>query len=135
MRTEFLALGGSYQTRVRVPRLSHVVERRIDLTWLTDLYSSTENVRVSSSQLQTVISNISALLAGKRFDDLAFILASLKFDRVAPEVLIAFARQTAQVRTKIGHWTTFISTAERSLDARGINGKKLLRGLSQASGA
>jgi hypothetical protein len=135
MRTEFRALGGNYKVSEQVPRLANVVERRVDLSWLTELYSSNENVRISSSQLQSVISNINSLLARRRFDDMAFLLASLKLDRVAPEVLIAFARQTAQVRNHIAHWTAFIGKAEQSLNVRGMNGKKLLRGLGQANTA
>jgi hypothetical protein len=129
-RSAFHALGGSYisiENLAPVPAV--VVERRTDLSWLTTLYSSTENVRISSAQLQDVIININALLRDKKFDDLAFLLASLKFDRVAPEVLIAFARVTYQVRTRIGHWSKFLSNVELSLNSRGIDGKKLLRGL------
>lgn len=135
VRLVFTALGGEYISSATFPLLpSTVAERSVDLSWLTKLYSSTENMLVSSSQLSNVIVNINLLLKKQRFEDLAFIFASLKLDRLAPEVLLAFARLTFPVRQKIGRWTKFVSNVERSLNSRGLDGKKLLRGLTATVG-
>lgn len=60
---------------------------------------------------------------------MSIILSTLILDRLAPEVLIAFSRLTYPVRTRIANWPKFVHAAEKTLESRGIDGRRVLAGL------
>ena len=111
------------------PRARPVSTSIVDISWLSELYLSGENTRVSSKTLANAIVNINNLLKSQKFDSFSIVLNALQLDRVAPEVMIAFARLTFPVRLKIPGWAKFVSRVDDALKSRGIDGKLVLQGL------
>jgi hypothetical protein len=113
----------------RSVRVRPFVSSVTDLSWLSELYFSGENTRISSEKLTGVIVQINNLLKDRKFDSLTLILNAIQLDRVAPEVMIAFSRLTYPVRKQIPGWAKFVGRVEEALNSRNIDAKAVLRGL------
>jgi hypothetical protein len=102
-------------------------EEKIDLSWIELAEQPASGT--PSADLVTVIDGINVLLKQGRFFLIDKIFRSLSLEAMEPRMMLAFARTTFPVRTKLDEWRSFVSSVANELDKRGLDSQSLLRGL------
>lgn len=100
--------------------------QRSEISWLFSAAASTD---VSGSQLVgKVIDGVNHLIRDKNFRTLDMALEAVP-KRASKHVLVALARSSFPVRTKLVGWQSFIHELKHAFDARQLDGAKLLNGM------
>jgi hypothetical protein len=106
------------------------VEQGSDLSWYFELITrSVSHDGFTRSDTRSMLSNILELVAKGNFSILSALLSNSKTFELNVTLLVALARSTYVVRTKITSWADFIENLRSALSERGIDSDSVLRGL------
>ncbi|ASP20000.1 hypothetical protein ANTHELSMS3_01289 [Antarctobacter heliothermus] len=113
-----------------VPQRVFMTERNpIKLDWFFEAVSLSEKEKISVSQLSQYIKGLNLLIGEERYMMLEKILNdSLKL-RASSRILLAFARASYPVRSKINGWRGFLADVSAKLESEGKDSRKLLKGM------
>lgn len=104
-------------------------ERKSDASWIFSAAMSTD--ANGASMVGKVIDGVNELIAARDFKGIDRALARVPTGNTSKHVLIALARATFPVRTKLSTWHTFVHEVQKGLANRGLDHTRLLKGLIQ----
>lgn len=79
--------------------------------------------------IQDLLQKNDAYLYARKYSEFDEILANLDVTQLEVMVILAYARGTYTSRKKLKQWAPFVERGKRELDARGLDGQRLMRGL------
>lgn len=100
---------------------------RSDEAWVFDAMRAGD--RDGPKYLEAVVDGINRQIAKRSFRLIDQILADAEPSEMSRHILLALARGTYPVRSKLSAWKPFLDATAEAFEKRGLNAKKLLAGL------
>ncbi|WP_277656307.1 hypothetical protein [Seleniivibrio woodruffii] len=101
-----------------------------DDSWISKLYDTNQNLR--RKILKLAYNKLDTLLIHKRYEQCNSLLSKIKFEQVAPSIIIGILRFTYSARYNLPQWKNTVYNAKNILDGQGLDGKDILDGLLDA---
>jgi hypothetical protein len=111
----------------KVPRSSS--QESFKLSWLFDAMKEGQAAEPAVEDLTKYVDGVNALLSKKNFALLSALLGSIDTKKVSNRTLVTLARSVAPARSHVPKWRAFLMEVASTLDARGKDAEKLLKGL------
>ena len=111
---------------------SHVCTRESDpisLDWYFDALSQNEGGQLSVAKLSAYIRGINSIIYQQQYATLEKVLHDATARNASSHVLLAFARATYPVRSKVRGWKTFLTRVVSALERSGKDSGRLLKGM------
>jgi hypothetical protein len=82
-------------------------------------------------QLSLIIEEIGTLATYNSFGVINMMLSKgiKRIDEMSPEKIVTYARSVFAIRDNVPLWESFVKAADISLTKRGLDSKKILKGL------
>lgn len=109
------------------PSGSESVKPEVDLTWAFSAARSTDANGLSV--LDATIDGVNQLIASREYRFLDRVLDLIPTDKASRHVVLALARSSFPVRSKLTKWQKFVRNARTSFAVRGLDADRLLKGL------
>jgi hypothetical protein len=100
----------------------------LDVSWLSAIQVS-PSVYTSSETLKSMYSNIQTAIEDKQYSVIDNIFSSLQVEKTPVDAMIALLRYSYIEKERFRNWEALLNRATVELDRRGIDSKKIFRGL------
>ena len=100
----------------------------VDLSWFIEAHANNEGA--SSATLVNIITGIHLLIKNRDFQMIDMVLRTTRLDRLAPEAIVAFARTSFPIRSRLSEWQRYLQRARKELRRRSLNAVSLMSGLA-----
>lgn len=105
-------------------------QRRVDLesAKIIEFIESAQST-VSTEDIAQLIGMFEHLISLEKLDEVDQVFGRLDADKGPSAFLVAALRISFPLRERLAHWSTALARVRQVLEARGIDSRKVLRGL------
>ncbi|MBY0612133.1 MAG: hypothetical protein K2P80_08105 [Beijerinckiaceae bacterium] len=100
----------------------------IDVSWIFN--SITADAQSATEVVTSTIDSVNKLIAAREFDLLGRAIAAVDVGNAGRHMLLALARASYPVRSKISNWSSYIEKINCRFIELGLDADRLLRGLT-----